>query len=159
MSKFEDSYVGKLRKKIGKERIIVPGARAIIRNDNGEVLLIKRKDTGRWGMPAGAAELGDSVTDTLKREVLEETGLRVISFKPLAIYTNPKYSFEYPNGDKIQMFALVFLVDEWEGDLLSETDETLDIGFFSLNDLPDTHEMYLETLDDLKNFTGELIVK
>ncbi|MDA3837623.1 MAG: NUDIX domain-containing protein [Candidatus Delongbacteria bacterium] len=159
MTKFEDSYIGNLRKKIGKDKIIVPGARAVIRNEKGEVLLIKRKDTGRWGMPAGAVELGNSVTDTLKREVFEETGLRVISFRPLSVYTDSKYSFEYPNGDKIQMFALVFLVDEWDGDLVSETDETSDIGFFSLNDLPDTHEVYLETLEDLKNFNGELIVK
>ena len=159
MSSFEDSYVGKLRKKIGKERIIVPGARAIIRNDKDEILLIKRKDTGRWGMPAGSLELGDSVTDALKREVFEETGLTVTSFRPLSVYTDSKYAIEYPNGDQVQIFTMVFIVDEWEGDLVSETDETSDIGFFPLDDLPDTHEMYLETLEDLKNFSGEFIVK
>lgn len=156
---FADSYVGKLRKKIGNDKIIVAGARAIIRNQKGEVLLIRRKDTGRWGMPAGSLELGDSVTDAVKREVLEETGLRVISCRPIAIYSDPKYSVTYPNGDQVQIFAMVFIVDEWDGELVRETDETSDIGFFPLDNLPDTHEMYVETLEDLKRFDGQFIVK
>jgi len=156
---FADSYLGKLRKKIGHDKIIVAGARAIIRNKKGEVLLIRRKDTGRWGMPAGSLELGDSVTDAVKREVQEETGLKVVSCRPMAIYSDPKYSVTYQNGDQVQIFAMVFIVDEWEGELISETDETSDIGFFPLDKLPDTHEMYLETLEDLKIFDGEFIVK
>lgn len=156
---FADSYVGKLRKKIGSDKIIVAGVRAIIRNQKGEVLLIRRKDTGRWGMPAGSLELGDSVTEAVKREVFEETGLRVISCRPMAIYSDPKYSVTYPNGDQVQIFVIVFIVDDWEGDLISETDETSDIGFFDIDALPDTHEMYVETLEDLKRFDGKLIVK
>jgi ADP-ribose pyrophosphatase YjhB (NUDIX family) len=156
---FADSYVGKLRKKIGNDKIIVAGARAIIRNQKGEVLLIRRKDTGRWGMPAGSLELGDSVTDAVKREVLEETGLRVISCRPIAIYSDPKYSVTYPNGDQVQIFAMVFIVDEWDGELVRETDETSDIGFFPLDKLPDTHDIYIETLEDLKRFDGQFIVK
>jgi len=156
---FADSYLGRLRKKIGHDKIIVAGARAIIRNKKGEVLLIRRTDTGRWGMPAGSLELGDSVIDAVKREVLEETGLKVISCRPMAIYSDPKYSVTYPNGDQVQIFAMVFIVDEWEGELISVTDETSDIGFFALDKLPDTHEMYIETLEDLKKYDGQFIVK
>jgi hypothetical protein len=54
---------------------------------------------------------------------------------------------------------MVFIVDEWEGELVRETDETSDIGFFPLDNLPDTHEMYVETLEDLKRFDGKFIVK
>lgn len=156
---FEDSYVGQLRKLIGHRKIIVPGARAIIRNEKGEILLIKRSDTGRWGMPAGSLELGESVEDALKREVFEETGLKVTSYKPMAVYSDPKYAIEYPNGDQVQIFTMIFIVDKWEGELVSETDETTQIGFFPLDKLPDTHEMYLETLEDLKRYNGQFIVK
>ena len=110
-------------------------------------------------MPAGSLELGDSVIDAVKREVLEETGLRVISCRPIAIYSDPKYSVTYPNGDQVQIFAMVFIVDEWEGELVRVTDETSDIGFFPLDKLPDTHDIYIETLEDLKRFDGEFIVK
>ncbi len=110
-------------------------------------------------MPAGSLELGDSVIDAVKREVLEETGLRVISCRPIAIYSDPKYSVTYPNGDQVQIFAMVFIVDEWEGELVRVTDETSDIGFFPLDKLPDTHDIYIETLEDLKRFNGKFIVK
>ena len=54
---FEESYLGQLRKNIGQKRIIVPGVRAVIRDSKRRVLLIHRRDTGRWGMPAGAVEI------------------------------------------------------------------------------------------------------
>ncbi|MCD4706577.1 MAG: NUDIX domain-containing protein [Candidatus Sabulitectum sp.] len=156
---FEKSYMGQLRKLVGDQRIIVPGVRAVIFNKQGRVLLIHRTDSGRWGMPAGAVELGDSALDALKREVREETGLNVLSATPFAIYSHSRYSFSYPNGDKVQMFVLVFRVDQWEGELIRETDETVGAEFFPLDNLPDLHEVYVETLNDLKNYNGEFIVK
>ncbi len=158
-SDFERSYMGQLRKLVGDQRIIVPGVRAVIFDKQGRVLLIHRTDSGRWGMPAGAVELGDSALDALKREVREETGLNVVSAAPFAIYSHSRYSFAYPNGDKVQMFVLVFRVDQWEGELIRETDETMGAEFFPLDNLPDLHEVYVETLNDLKNYNGEFIVK
>ena len=51
---------------------------ALIFNDNGEILLVKRgaePGKGLWSIPGGAVELGEKLEDALKREVLEETGL------------------------------------------------------------------------------------
>ncbi len=158
-SSFEESYMGQLRKLVGSKRIIVPGVRAVIRDSEGRVLLIHRTDSGRWGMPAGAVEVGDSALDALKREVMEETGLNVLSATPFALYSHSRYSFAYPNGDKVQMFALVFRVDEWDGELIRKTDETLDAQFFHTDGLPDLHEVYAETLEDLKKYDGNFIVK
>lgn len=156
---FSKSYIGQLRKIVGNKKLIVAGVRAVIRNNDGKILLIHRKDTNRWGMPAGSAELGESVMETLKREVKEETGLDVKSAEPFAVYSDPKYSVTYPNGDQTQIFVIVFLVDKWSGELIGENDESLGCGFFSLDDLPDTHEVYVETLNDLKNYNGRFIVK
>lgn len=156
---FDQSYIGRLRKVIGGEKLIVAGVRAIIQDKDKKILLIHRKDTGRWGMPAGSVELGESVMDALIREVKEETGLNVETAKPFAIYSDPKYSITYPNGDQTQIFAIVFLVDKWTGELIQENDESSACNFFPLEDLPDTHEIYIETLNDLKSYDGQFIVK
>ena len=158
-SSFEESYMGQLRKLVGDKRIIVPGVRAVIRDGEGRVLLIHRTDTGRWGMPAGAVEIGDSALDSLKREVKEETGLSVLAATPFALYSQSRYSFEYPNGDRVQMFALAFRVDRWEGELIRKTDETIGAEFFYTDDLPDLHEVYAETLEDLGHYNGSFILK
>src|SRR5581483_5594364 len=90
---FEESYQGQLRKLVGSRTLISPGARAIIRDEQGYILLIRRSDNSTWGMPAGSLELHESILDCLKREVWEETGLQVLQATPIALYTEPRFAF------------------------------------------------------------------
>lgn len=159
MPDYEESYLGGLRKLIGKKKVFAIAARAIIRDKDERILFVQRKDNGKWVMPAGSIELEESILDCVKREVKEETGLDVISATSMAIYSDPRFSFVTAYGDPYQMFALVFIIDEWVGNLLSETDETLDARFFALDDLPAIPDLYKETIEDLKNYTGAMIVK
>jgi 8-oxo-dGTP pyrophosphatase MutT (NUDIX family) len=159
MPGFEDSYIGRIRRLVGNETLILPAARAVIQDESKRILLIRRRDNGQWGFPAGAVELGDSIFGCLKREVKEETGLDVISATPIALYTEPRYTFVNMYGDTYQLFSVTFRVDKWEGNLLTETDETIDAGFFPVDALPELPAHYLETLDDLQKYDGRLIVK
>lgn len=158
---WEDSYLGRLRKKVGSQMIIAPAARAIIQNEKGEILFVRRRDNDAWVMPAGGLELHESIFDCLKREVKEETGLDVISAKSIAMYTRPKYEYTNGYGDENKMFAVVFLVEEWSGKILKETDETYDAKFFSLHNLPDIPNLYRESIEDLENYklNGNVILK
>jgi len=110
-------------------------------------------------MPAGSMELDESVYDCLKREVKEETGLDVICATPIAIYSEPRFAFTNAYGGEHQMLAILFLVGEWSGLLLAETDETLDARFFGLDELSNMPEVYRETLEDLQKYDGQLILK
>ncbi|MFC1879458.1 NUDIX domain-containing protein [Chloroflexota bacterium] len=158
MSDYKDSYLSQLRKLVGDKKVIITSARAVVRDSFGRVLFIRRSDNHTWGMPAGSQEVNESILECLFREVKEETGLDVISAKPMAIYSN--LSIETAFGDPYQVFVLQFLVDEWEGDLVTETDETIDARFFYLNDLPaEIPEFYQMVIDDLRNYTGNLILK
>ena len=66
--------------------------------------------------------------DCLKREVKEESGLVVISATPMSIYSQRSIVTAY--GDPYHLFQVQFLVDEWSGELVTETDETVDARFF-----------------------------
>ena len=159
MSTFEESYVGQLRKIVGNRRLLTPGTGAAIFDEQGRVLLICRRDDGRWAMPAGMMELGETVYDAMCREVREETGIEVLSATLVAIYSGPRFSWTNQFGSKHQGLGFQFRVDDWRGSLVTETDETVDAGFFDPGDLPDVYPRYDELLGDLKRFDGRVILK
>src|SRR5258705_4565933 len=81
-----ESYHGKLRALAGdKEVLIMVGARCLLRDDQGRILLIKRSDNGLWAAPAGGIELGGSVRQGAIRGVYEATGLTPTQLAPIAI--------------------------------------------------------------------------
>ncbi|MBA4495395.1 NUDIX domain-containing protein [Paenactinomyces guangxiensis] len=158
--RWEDSYIGKLRRLVEHHPLIVPSIRAIIQDEQGRVLFLKGEG---WKMPAGSIELGESIYDTLKREVKEETGLDVISATLIAIYTS-KPIITNRFGDQYQMFEFLFRVDEWSGTLLTETDETTEAKFLHIDERPVDRngywgEHFTEIFEDLKSYNGCLILK
>jgi len=150
-----ETYATMIRSLVGKRCIFVPGVRALIINDEGEVLLQKRLDTRCWGLPGGAVELGETALDALKREVLEETGLTVISAEPMALYSGPQQRFVYAGGDEVQCFAVAFIVRQWEGKPCPDGIEGTEIRFWPRTRLPDNLvPVHAETLSDLERYRG-----
>ena len=84
----------------------------VITDDRGRVLLIQRADNNRWEPPGGVLELGESITDGLRREVREETGLDVEPVTLTGVYKNMNRG----------IVALVFRCKITGGDLTT-TDE------------------------------------
>ena len=158
MPGYEESYLGQIRKLVGDRKVIITAARAVVRDREGRVLFIRRRDNRKWAMPAGSQELDESITDCLRREVKEESGLDVISATPMAIYSSRSIVTAY--GDAYHVFQVQFLVDEWSGELVAETDETVDARFFALDEVPvDLSDLYEEVLEDLRRWDGSLILK
>ncbi len=153
------NYIQTLREYIGHKPLLIPGVRALIRNDAGEVLLQLRSDFNVWGLPAGAMELGESAWQAVQREVREETGIEVQAAKLFGVYSDPKFTVVYPNGDQVQVFAVAFLVTQWRGALTGGDEETLALRFFPLDALPENmlpaHRQTL--LDFQQNENGCLI--
>src|SRR5580692_10244483 len=65
----------------------VSAGAAVIRED-GRMLAIKRADNGEWVLPGGIVELDEDPRDTVRREVLEETGVTVESGQLTGVYKN-----------------------------------------------------------------------
>ncbi|MEP6984348.1 MAG: NUDIX domain-containing protein, partial [Chloroflexota bacterium] len=74
--------------RIGRTAELRTGCSAFILDPMGErVLLTRRTDNGRWCLPGGAMEAGESLAETCIREVREETGLEVRILRLVGIYS------------------------------------------------------------------------
>ncbi|MGO4273659.1 NUDIX domain-containing protein [Paenibacillus sp. TAF58] len=105
--------------------------RVILLDDKGRALFIKRSGDKKWAMPAGAMELDESVSDTMKREVKEETGLDVLKATLIAIYSSPRtQTFTDRWGNEHHIIEYLFRVDKWTETLEKETDESVDAKLY-----------------------------
>lgn len=154
-----ESYARMIRSLVGTRCIFVPGVRALIINDEGEVLLQQRSDTGCWGLPGGCVELGETALEALRREVLEETGLTVISAEPMALYSGLQQRFTYPDGDEVQCFAVAFIVRLWKGKPCPDGNEGTQVSFWPRTRLPhNLVPVHEETLADLERYQGRFLL-
>ncbi len=154
-----NDYYENLRAMVGNFDLMIVAARAVILDEQGRVLFIRRRDNGRWALPAGKLELNETIYECLVREVGEETGLEVLAATAMAVYSGSKYGIVSARGNPYQFVFVTFWVDEWQGELLRETNETTAARFFPLDDLPETHPHHLEVLDDFQRFDGNLILR
>ena len=153
-------YIKTIREKIGHTKILVPGIRALIFDAKQNLLLERQASFGSWALPHGCIDVGESALDALKREVKEETGLSIQRAEPFGLYSDPKYSVTYPNGDEVQTFTIAFLVKEWSGELAVDGEEVAELRFFPLNKLPENlYPIHVETIVDYQDFDGKFIVK
>lgn len=135
---FADSYLGQLRALIGSRLVLMPGARIVIERADSRILLQKRTDFGLWGLPGGNAEQGEGLEAVVIREVLEETGLIVSDVEPFGFGCDPHYeTFQFPNGDRAQFFALMFHTRSFEGEPAVADDESTAVGWFAPDSLPE----------------------
>lgn len=152
-----NTYIKKIRSKIGTDSFICPAARIIVQNKKKEFLIIERKDNSLIGLPAGSIEENETIKDCIIREVKEETGIEILSLEVIGISSNPqRESVEYPNGDKIQYFTVEFYSDDWRGDINVEDEAEVRSAMFAgwdrVQNLPPNE---LSTFDSLEYYHKE----
>lgn len=87
---------------------VVPSVVAIVQDDQGRVLMIHKTDNDKWALPGGGHEPGESIADTVVREVKEETGYDVQVETLTGTYTNPNHVMSYDDGEVRQQFSIAF---------------------------------------------------
>lgn len=114
------------------------GAVAIIFNDVGEILLLKHvyRPKYLWGLPGGYVDRYENPADTVRRELLEETGLRVTVLAPVSI----------AQGIWPDHFDLAY-VCQIEGGEVTLSGEILDYGWVLPADLPELLVFQTEAID------------
>jgi ADP-ribose pyrophosphatase YjhB (NUDIX family) len=135
---FAETYLGQLRAIVGSRLLLVPGARVILENAAGEILLQYRSDLHVWGLPGGNAEAGEGLEVVAAREVFEETGLIVTNLKPFAFGCDPDVeTVTFPNGHQCQFFVLNFSTQQFSGNLKMLDGESLALKWFAKSQLPE----------------------
>ncbi|MBS4203620.1 NUDIX hydrolase [Lederbergia citrea] len=143
-------YIKHLRSMVGNEKVIMVVAGAFVFDKENRVLMQKRTDNGQWGFPGGFMELGESVQDTAKREVYEETGLLLDELELFGIYSGPQYDKTFSNGDQVALVQISFICKRYSGELVESNEESIQNNFFPLEELPENiftdHKMLVDDL-------------
>ena len=123
---------------------IQTGSSVIVCNEKKEILLQKRSDNAKWGLPGGCQELGENLRETARRELLEETGISVLQNELILIDTlsGEERKRSYPNGDIVYNNTSLYFTKVNSKDIQIKKDsESLQLEFFSLGCLPnDLHD-------------------
>jgi 8-oxo-dGTP pyrophosphatase MutT (NUDIX family) len=121
-------------KRIGRKGRIRLGCSAVIFDAAREkVLLTKRADNGLWCLPSGGVDPGESVAETIVREVREETGLAIRVLRLVGVYSDPDWLVEYEDRKAVQIVALSFEAQIVAGEP-GLSDETSAWDYFSLEE-------------------------
>jgi 8-oxo-dGTP pyrophosphatase MutT (NUDIX family) len=128
-------FILQLREKIGQDLLWLPGATAVVLDDNNRVLLGRRADNGIWTLITGILEPGEQPAVGIVREVFEETGV-VAEVEHLAeVFAGGP--MEFVNGDQAQFLTLNFRCRYISGEARVNDDESSEVGWFALDDLPE----------------------
>jgi ADP-ribose pyrophosphatase YjhB (NUDIX family) len=100
----------------------------------GRVLLVRERSDGRWTLPGGWADVGDTPTEAVTREVREETGYTVRVARLLALYDRDAPRHEHPPY-AYHAYKAFFLCEMTGGEAALSV-ETDGIDFFAPDDLP-----------------------
>lgn len=159
----EKEYISYMRKMIGHKKMISVGLAAILIDKEGRVLLEKRTDNGKYCLPGGSINFDETVKEGLIREVYEETGIQIEDPKLFMILSGKKEEFVYPNGDVTDYVDLIFYayLKEEQEPRMDHDDESSEIKFYSLDQLPNEDEFLrgtLTPLEKIKNKDFSLVI-
>ncbi len=147
-------YYKKIRQYLGHDPILTAGAVLIVLNENKEILLQLRSDFKKWGVIGGGMEIGETMEETAKRELEEETGLLADSLELVDLVSGPETYRIYPNGDKVYDVTAIYMVTKYHGNLKINDDESLELKWFDVtskveDDMPDFMKNYWRRIKNI----------
>lgn len=124
---------------MSSEDVFHLGIKAFIHNEEGKVLLLQvnsAKLHGErreyWDLPGGRVQKDDSVENTLKREVLEETGIdQIVGIKPVSMVLS-NIRIPLSSGDSVGLILSVYSCSVADSATIALSDEHIGYDWFEL---------------------------
>jgi ADP-ribose pyrophosphatase YjhB (NUDIX family) len=106
--------------------------RGVVFRDN-TLLLVQERSDGLWTLPGGWADVNDSPSEAVEREIIEESGFQAKAQRMLAVFDRAKHANDPPFPFHVyKLFVLCRLV----GGQATTTSETIGVAFFGENEIP-----------------------
>jgi 8-oxo-dGTP pyrophosphatase MutT (NUDIX family) len=128
------NYLRRLRERIGHELVLLPAVCVLIWDDDGQLLLMREAQTGRWQTVGGMVDPDESPSNAALREAEEETGLMVRLERLRTALGGPGYRVYYPNGDVCSYVSIVFDAVVVSGELAGD-DEVAELRWFHRDEI------------------------
>lgn len=146
------AYMRRIRPMIGKDLLMISAAAGLVFDEQGRVLLQKRKDNGLWELPGGAIAPDESPVDATVREVWEETGVLVEPARLSGVYGGNEIRISQPYGEEIAVIGIVFECRAIGGRPQSDGVESADVGYFLIDELDESElsGKWRRAVDDAK---------
>ncbi len=112
----------------------VVGVGGVVVRD-GRVLLIRRGKEplfGRWVVPGGTVELGETLEEALVREMQEETGLRVEPLEVLTVFDR----IQRDGARVVYHYVIVDYLCRWREGVAKAASDALDVAWASPAEFP-----------------------
>ena len=144
-------YIMNLREKVGHSPLIGVGATTLVFNNKNELLLNLRSDTNTWGIPGGSKELNETLEECAIRELKEETNINVNDLELITVLSGKEYYFKYPNEDELDCVIILYKVSNYNGELNINDEESKELKFFSIDNLPELESRAKAIIDKIKS--------
>ncbi|MER5537529.1 MULTISPECIES: NUDIX hydrolase [Streptomyces] len=131
-------FIRTIRASAGHQLLWLPGVTAIVFDDEGRVLLGRRTDTRKWSIIGGIPDPGEQPAACAVREVFEETNVRCVVERVVLVQALERVTYE--NGDTCQYMDTTFRCRAVGGEARVNDDESLDVGWFAVDALPELNE-------------------
>ncbi|MFF2063155.1 NUDIX domain-containing protein [Streptomyces sp. NPDC058200] len=134
-------FIRTIRASAGHQLLLLPGVTAVVFDDDGRVLLVRRADNGAWTLVGGIPEPGEQPAVAAVREVYEETAVRCTPERVVVVQALDPV--QYPNQDRCQYMDITFLCRATGGEARVNDDESIEVGWFPPDGLPGLDEATL----------------
>lgn len=134
-------FIRTIRASAGHQLLWLPGVAAVVFDDDGRVLLGRRADNGRWSLIGGIPEPGEQPAACAVREVFEETAVHCVAERVVLVQALAPVT--YDNGDVCQFMDITFRCRAVGGEARVNDDESLEVGWFPIDGLPELNEFAL----------------